>query len=135
VRFFFDNTLPPRLAKAVEILAEGDGHEIKHLRDRFTEDVKDTVWIPELAKDRDWIVISGDVKITTARHEREAWFQSGLIGFFQAKGWTALPLWEQSWRLIHWWPRIVDQAGKVKAPASFLIPVKGAKFEQLRASR
>lgn len=135
MKFFFDNTVPLRLAKAIATLAEGQGHTITHLRERFESDVLDTVWIPALATERDWIVISGDVRITTARHERAAWFESGLLGFFQAKGWTNLTLWEQSWRLIQWWPRIVDQANKVRPPASFLIPVKGAKFEQLGVSR
>lgn len=132
MKFFFDNSLPPRFAKVIAVLAEGDGHVITYLRERFDADTADTVWIPELAKEREWIVISSDARITTARHEREVWQQSGLIGFFLAKGWASLNLWDQAWRFVLWWPRIVDQAGKVKAPATFLVPVKGTKFEQLR---
>jgi type IV secretory pathway TrbF-like protein len=132
VKFFFDNSLPPRFCTVIRVLAEGDDHVLTYLRERFAEDTPDTVWIPELAAERDWIVISADARITKARHEREAWQQAGLIGFFLAKGWASLNLWDQAWRLVLWWPRIVDQAGRVRAPATFLVPVKGTKFEQLR---
>ena len=138
MRFIFDNTTSPRIAQAIKVLAGGDPrrYQVWHLAEKFEErDVLDTVWIPQLAREGDWVVVSADPRITSGRAERQAWKEAGLTGFFLAKGWAGLPLWDQAWKLIQWWPRIVDQTGKVRAGATFLVPVKGTQFEQLDVTR
>jgi len=65
VKLFFDNCLAPKHAKAFNSLFEPD-HQAVALREKFSPDTADAVWLPELAKEGDWIIISGDVRIGEA---------------------------------------------------------------------
>ena len=131
MKFFFDNCLPLRLAEALQSLEGSKGHTVTHLRDMFDEAISDVEWIRVLAAEGDWIIISGDLRISQNVFERQAWRESGLTAFFLAKGWTTLPLWEQAWKLIKWWPAIAAQAERIKQGAGFIVPVSGAKLQQL----
>lgn len=132
MRFFLDNTLPPRFAEVLQLLEGNGGHEIVHLRSKFPVDTKDVDWIRSLAAERDWVIVSGDIRISQNEFERKEWLNSGLTAFFFAKGWTTTKLWDQAWRLIKWWPIIVEQAQKIRPGAGFVVPLKSAKLEQLR---
>lgn len=114
-------------------LTEPDGHEVVHLRDRFSPNTKDIDWISDLGQEGEWVVISADLRITKNKHEREAWRQAAITIFFFAKGWQNQDFWEQSWRLVRWWPRIAEQAELVQPGAAFQIPLsyKSGKFKQL----
>lgn len=135
MRFFFDNCLPIQLAKAIHAFAEVDGHAAMHLREKFQPNTADVHWIAQLSREGNWIIISGDVRITRSRHEREAWRRSGLTGFFLKAGYINLTLYEQAWRIVRYWPFIVRQAGMVKSGAGFLVPVnfQNGKLEQVQS--
>lgn len=72
------------------------------------------------------------MRISQNEFERKAWRDSGLTAFFFTKGWTNIKFWDQAWRLIKWWPSIVEQAQKIRPGAGFVVPLKSAKLEQLR---
>jgi hypothetical protein len=103
-------------------------HEIIHLRDRYPgeEGVKDIDWIQALGSEGEWIIISGDLRITRNPIERAAWMESGLTGFFFGDAWASMAFWKLAADLIDWWPRIVDKAKHCPANHGFLIN-KGAK--------
>lgn len=107
------------------------GSSVIHLLDRFNHNTPDTKWISELSEEGDWVIISGDIRISRSPAERQAWRECGLITFFREKGWMNLTLWEQAWRFIKWWPEIVKMASGIKAPAAFTIPVSSSKLRQL----
>lgn len=111
-----------------------DGDSVVHLTDMFQSDTSDVEWISKLAAQRDWIIISGDLRITKSPHERKVWQQAKLTTFFLARGWTKLDFWEQAWRLVRWWPGIVELAGRVAPGAAFLVPPSPSrtKFKQLK---
>jgi PIN like domain len=132
VRFFLDNTLPPRFAEVLQLLEGDGGHKIVHLRSKFPVDTKDVDWIRSLAGERDWVIVSGDIRISQNEFERKEWLNSKLTAFFFAKGWTTIKLWDQAWRLIKWWPAIVEQSQKIRPGAGFVVPLKSAKLEQLK---
>jgi predicted nuclease of predicted toxin-antitoxin system len=90
VKFFFDNNLPPKLAKSLHLLVEPD-HEVVHLKDRFSADAPDEEWITALAKQKDWIIVSGDLRIRRNPHVMEAWKSAGHTVFFLKPGWINLP--------------------------------------------
>lgn len=131
MRFFLDNTLPPPLAEALHALCRSDSHEVRHLRDRFQPDTDDVVWINTLAQEGDWIIISGDPRITKNPHERVAWLTSGLTAFFLKPGWSNLQFWVQVSKLVYWWPRIMTEAERARSGSGFLIPVKGNEIERI----
>lgn len=132
MKFFLDNCLPLRLARALNALCRPE-HEVSHLRDeKFDPAAPDAEWITQLARKGDWIIVSGDARIPKNAQNRQAWIQSGLTAFFMKKGFTKLPLWEQAWRTIRWWPAIVEQSRLVEAGAGFWVNYNTGKFEQVR---
>ena len=134
MRFFFDNCLPPALAKALAALAEPDGHVVEHLRDKFPADTADTVWIGALAAEGDWIIVSGDPRITRNPAERAAWRESQLTAFFLKPGWTNLDPWVQASKLVARWPKIVSRAEGAESGSGFFVPVSGQTIEEIPPS-
>lgn len=124
MKFFVDNCLAIKHARALNALVE-PYHRIIHLRDKFPPETPDEIWLNELAKDGDWIVISGDCRIGRSAHERQAWHESGLTVFFLAKGWMNLPLMEQHAKLSHCLPKILENAERIKPGSGFSVSVKG----------
>jgi hypothetical protein len=129
MRFFFDNCISPRLARAIRVLVEHESHTISYLKERFPESTQDVSWLQTLATEGDWVVVSGDLMIRQRPQERDIWKSAKLTTFFMAKGYTALPAWEQVRWLIDKWPLIVEQAARVKPGAAFLVPKVGHKLE------
>ena len=132
MRFFLDNTLPPRFAEVLNLLEGNDGHAVVHLQSKFRVETKDIDWIKILASEGNWIIVSGDIRISQNEFERKEWLNSGLTAFFFAKGWTAIKLWDQAWRLVKWWPAIVEQAERIQPGAGFIVPLKSTKLVPLR---
>lgn len=124
MRFFLDNNFSPRTARALHCLLTPT-HEAVHLKDKFPADAKDADWMPALARESDWIILSGDVNISRNPHEVRAWQAAGHTIFFLKRGWTNIPLWEQAAKLFHLFPEIMKKAEKAKRGAGFLVPLKG----------
>jgi ribonuclease BN (tRNA processing enzyme) len=73
VRFFFDHNIAPKIARAVRELASAQGIEVVHLTDKFDPSTPDVEWISSLRREGDWIIVSGDIRISKSRAERAAW--------------------------------------------------------------
>lgn len=132
MNFFFDNCISPRIAEAIQILEGDQAHVVIALRRKFPQGAGDAQWIRQLAQEnRNWVVVSGDTRISRNRHEREAWLESRLTFFFWAPGWLQIDLWQQAWKMIKWWPAITDQAARIAPGAGFMIPVKGSRLQQV----
>lgn len=86
MKVLLDNNISPLVARAIDVLVRPEGDGVVALRDRFAPETPDVTWIKALG--REWIVISGDVRITRRAAERAAWRSSGLVGFFLAPGWS-----------------------------------------------
>jgi hypothetical protein len=133
LNFLFDNCISPHLAKAIDVLEGDAGNTVIALRDKFPQTTADVDWIRDLgAESLNWIVISGDTRISRNKHEHEAWLEARLTFFFWAPGWLHLGAWQQAWKLIKWWPTIVDQAAKIAPGAGFMIPAKSNRLEQIQ---
>lgn len=133
MKFFFDNCISYRLANAIDELSE---FEVSHLRQKFSADTPDTVWLRRLSEEGDWIIISGDTRIFRTPHELAAWQSAGLTGFFWSSQWLRKTIWEHAWRLVKWWPKIEEQAKLVEAGAAFELPLKhNSKFRQITGRR
>lgn len=136
MKFFVDNCLSPRLAEALDILDHQN--RIVHLRDKFSPDIKDPQWISKLAREGDWIIISGDIRITKTPQNRKAWLQLGLTAFFFVGGWAQQTGWDKLWRAIRWWPHIVQYAGRRRKGSGWKVPInfstKSGKFKPVTIS-
>ena len=100
-------------------------HEIQHLTDRFSPDVLDEEWLPQIAPETDLIVISADPTITTSRKEREIWQRTGLTSFFFGGGFSTKGIWVQVHEVVRWWPTILREAGDATPGTGYLLPFKG----------
>ena len=130
MKFFFDNCISPRLARAIHELSKPE-HEVLALRDRFDPGTADTVWIPTLGVEGGWTIVSGDLRIRTRPQERELLRAARLTTFFMAKGFMNLPDWEQVRWMIDKWPLMVEQADRVNPGAMFLVPKTGRRLTAL----
>jgi len=135
LRFFLDNCLSPRYAEALNILSPPDC-PVRHLSDIFTRrNIPDDEWLPELSKQGDWVVVSGDMRIFKSPHLKQVWIQSKLTAFFLAKGWMHQQFWDQAWWLVRWWPQVIKQAQLMESGTGFEIPAKPhGKFRLLNPS-
>jgi hypothetical protein len=115
--------MPRRFATALNALGEGGKQwpPIVHQHDRFPDGTDDVDWIPMLASEGDWIIISGDAEIGRHVHERKAWLDSGLTAFFLGSAWASQEVWTK-WTLLNsWWPKITKQARYSQAGAGFIM--------------
>ncbi len=126
MKFFFDNCISPKLARALNLLCPE--HEIKHLRDKFHASVKDVEWIVKLGEEKDWVIFSLD-KIWRVPQQRQALIDAKVICFFFMPGWNQ-EIWQQSSRLFALWPLFIKTASESKQSDCYKVQFKGQKFEK-----
>ena len=125
MRFFLDNCISPKIARALDVLEE-PRHEIIALRAKFHSSTPDPEWLRALGDEGDWIVVSGDPRISRSKAERKAWYESGLTAFFFASGYARLRIWPQVQFVIRWWGDIVMEARDCEPGSGFSVPQSGA---------
>jgi hypothetical protein len=130
VKFFFDNCISPNIVEALRRL-EGRPHELVALRERFDADTEDPVWINALGQEGDWIIISGDPRISRGRAEKAAWLESRLTAFFCGDAWQNRRLMLQASELLGWWDDIVDFSRTATPGAGFLMEFRTKKPVQI----
>ena len=121
MKFFCDQCIALTYVRAVRVLAEIQKYEIKHLSELFSPSTPDTVWLKALASQRDWVIVSGDPRISRSKAERAAWHESGLTAFFLADGWASRGYWNQATDLVKWWPQIVLKAREAGQGTGYFI--------------
>jgi len=124
VKFFFDNNLSPKLAKSLDVLVEPE-RQVFHLKNRFAADTPDEDWMKQLSYEQDWVIVSGDVRITKNEHELAAWRAAGHTTFFLKKGWVHIPFWEQVQKFVKCFPSILEKASRAERGSLFFVTVKG----------
>ena len=131
MKFFFDNCVSTKFVEALRILAQIQGYDLIHLTERFSANTHDEDWIRALASEGQWVIISGDPRISKGQAQRRAWRESELTAFFFADGWASRGFWKQAESLIHWWPQIVLKAREAAPGSGFLIPWSGKEFKEI----
>lgn len=123
MRFFLDNCMAPGHAEGLQAFSKAQEHEIA--------DTTDLEWISALGREREWIIISGDVRITRNPAERAAWYESGLTAFFFGDGWSSARYWKQAAELVTWWERITETAKRYPNGHGFILPKGGKQMRQI----
>jgi len=131
VRFFFDHNMSPAMARAFAQLFLRQ-HEVTFLAERFRRDVTDVEWISELSREGQWVVLSGDRRITRNHAEYQTFRNSNLIGLFLSHGLYKAPVTKQMERILALWPTIETVCRTVQGGAMFEIPIKSTKLRQLK---
>lgn len=105
--------------------------QVVHLKTRFPASTSDTDWMQELASEKNWTILSGDAFRKRNGVERKVLRNTGLSVFVLQNSWSSYVYWEKTAQLIHWWPRIVDQANAVQSLAMEVPWRTAGKFTQL----
>lgn len=129
MNFFVDNCLAPKLTRALHEIAQPD-HNFVHLRDKFKPSTPDVEWISSLAKEKNWVIISGDWRITRKPLEKQAWKDSELTGFFLKRGWTNIEPNVQLSKLAILYPEIIKAASKHPSKTGFIIGINDRRYNQ-----
>jgi hypothetical protein len=124
VNFFFDNNLAPKLARTMSAAVEPE-HKVVHLKERFPANEEDEKWMRELAAEKDWVIVTADVRISRNQHEVRAWQEAGHTIFFLKPGWTNLTFWEQMNKFTKCFPEIIRSAERAEPGSSFFVSVNG----------
>ncbi len=127
MRFFFDNNLSPKLARSLNELVRPE-HQVAHLKEFFSANTPDVIWMRALAKEFDWVIISGDLQIRRNPHEIRAWQEAGHTTFFLKKGWIDLPFWDQAWKFAKVFPDLLATAESARKGSAFYL-TPNAKIE------
>lgn len=135
MKFCFDNNLSPHLAHGIDVLCRGEDRALTviHLTDRFAPDSPDTEWIPALAHEGSWIIISQD-GFKKSKAERELMRSRGVSVYVLDPQWSSKPHWVKAQRLVEWWPAILKHA---PTTSNFAVRVpwkitSKSTFEQIR---
>jgi PIN like domain len=131
VKVFCDHNISPALARALRELFRGQ-HEIAMLSEKFRRDAPDIEWIGALSQEGNWVVLSGDRRITRNRAEYNAFRNSALIGIFLAPAVYKSTVVKQMERVLALWAAIETVVGSVAAGAMFELPIKSAKLRQIK---
>ena len=126
--------MSPHLAAAVAGLEQAQGaddHTVIHLSAKFPRNTDDIVWIRALGAEKEWVIVSGDLRIMRNKAQLLAWRESGLTAFFLKPAWAHQTIWPFSSRFVGWWPRIAAQAAMAPKGKGFLVPFKGERFEDV----
>lgn len=126
MKFFVDNCLAPRLAKALGAM----GVDVQHLRDRFPQHTGDEQWLPVVAADGR-CVITGDLRILSTKAQKRILVEHHISAVFLPETFQRLSLWPQLVFLARCWPEIEKALGKVNAPACFKVTAN-CKVERAR---
>lgn len=131
MKVMVDNDLPPRLARALDLIFADDGDEVVALRDKFGRgSVTDAEWISALGEEGRWAILSADRRIAKQRPSRELFIGAGLVGFFFPPSLQKQPLYRQAARVISIWPDLRDQV-RLNANGCFEMPASGRRFRQI----
>jgi hypothetical protein len=100
----------------------------------FNHETDDEAWIKRLGEDKpaDWIVVTGDKRITKNRAERAAWVRAGLKGFVLAPAFQKTPMHQQAALLLWRWPGMEAIILAAAARSLFELPIsRNGKFRSL----
>lgn len=131
MRLFVDNCISIRLVEGIRCFAQFQEYEIAHLREKFAEGADDIDWIPQLASEGGWVIVSGDPRISRSKAERAAWIESGLTAFFFTEPFARKKFWIQAEVMVRWWPQIVLRARTAPVGSGFLVPWDGREFKPI----
>lgn len=123
---YFDENMPPHLAKGFNILQFPEGIkskinvEVVYLPDKFNEGAQDIDWIPKVGKEGS-CVITQDINIHRRKHELEL-YRKHNVGMFFMRGKSkkqGLSVWEMVQTLAKHWNEITKIAVNEKGPFAY----------------
>lgn len=123
MKLLIDNNLPPVMARAVNLLVCGDGHQVIALRDKFPANTPDIEWLVALGGEGGWSILSLDQMISRRPAERLALHRSRVTAYFLASAWAKLPTTEKTARLLLSWRKLCQTSTLIGPGGLFELPI------------
>lgn len=126
MKFVLDECVPARFAVVLRILFPSHAYTIEHLvEDLGYAATPDPTWIAELPDNEQCVIVTRDTAMHRAVLERAAWKRAGHVVIFLAGQWGPALFYEQAWRIVRWWPAIVETVFKSDRGVAYKVPWSG----------
>lgn len=126
MRFFLDNTFAPRAGRSLAAIFEGE-HVVQHLRERWAGDASDGVWLPALAQEGEWVILTHDRQMNRDHgYVIQACRRSNVLVVFLARSWATLTFLEQHAKLLMYFKRLLEQLDRSRPGTVLLLGPRGA---------
>ncbi|MCH8841694.1 MAG: hypothetical protein IID61_01845 [SAR324 cluster bacterium] len=133
MNFLLDECFSHRFVQMLLPLCEREGDSVQHIvADLGFQGVDDEKWIAQLDSKYQWVLLTRDDNLRKLKLQRDAWRQKGIIGFFFAKQWGEAPHNEQAWRLVRWWPTLIELADRAEPGFGYRVPWRGEPKRRLK---
>ncbi|MBM2814612.1 MAG: hypothetical protein HW421_1374 [Ignavibacteria bacterium] len=132
MKIYFDENIPPNLAKGLHILElpNKQGFEVLSIEDVFGKGAKDEDWIPKIGEDQG-IVITHDLNINRKVNQRKLLEKHG-VGIFFIKP-PNKKIGYKYWELVEYtitrWKEITNLVMITNKPFSFVCPCRGKIYK------
>lgn len=107
-----DENISPRIVKAIDAIAKGDGFEITSVRDLGMDGCEDCYWIKRFAKMGGEAIVTADTDFLKKAPQIIAIEETGLIVIHMPRKWANATARLQLAHMLIWWPRIEDTLKK-----------------------
>lgn len=128
VKILFDHNMPPVIARGLHIIVGKSGHSVCALRDKFDTDISDVDYFDLL--DRDWVVVSKDLKNARKKAERAAIMKNRIVAFYLSPALQKMRIEQQAASILWHWNGIIEQR-KLLENGLFQLPENKARFRAL----
>jgi hypothetical protein len=109
VKFIFDHSLSPKLARSLHALVAPQ-HEAVALKELFPPETENQVWMTQLLQQQNWAFLTVAARGDRSPQELQAWRELGHPIFFLRASWLKLSFWNQSQKLVKFFPTIMEKA-------------------------
>jgi hypothetical protein len=125
VNFYFDSCFPRPIADFLKRLAQhaDESEAYEHLHDGQPQDAADQDWIPEIARRKDWVIVTADVG---GKAGRAAWKSCSCPVLRLYERWVRLRIRDQAVFALKSWDQVVKWARSGECSGSWLINGDGA---------
>ncbi|MGH7146236.1 MAG: hypothetical protein ACREJ2_19140 [Planctomycetota bacterium] len=123
MKLLVDNNLAPRLARAMNLIVNDDGHFVQPVKDKIKGSPSDIEIAHELAKEPGWALLTEDKNILKTPSELTAFMEGNITIFVFNKNWSSSSNWEKLGHTIKAWPTILSLYEDLP------LDKKGAAFE------
>lgn len=125
MRIFVDNCISHVVASTLNGYVVHLGHDAVHIRDMpCGPNAADVTWIADLrASPDDWLVLTGNLRISRNRPERLAYAQANLKGIALAPAFQHMPMHQRASTILWRWPDIENAAARFRPPFLFELPI------------
>ena len=124
MKVLFDNCTSPVMARTLHGFISGEGDEAIHIRELPLDHPSDLEWMNYIRHEgSDWLVVTGDHRLSRNKAERIAFQRARLKGVVLANAYQKSPMSRRCAALIAQWPRLIETMAQLEPPVLLEISI------------